>query len=156
MDLFRVFRRRPKKSSELEISSLPAGADGLRLMMAESQGQSYKYFSTLSQAIANKAIVILQGDYAGQIYLTCPAEKVKCSEADLQLLLEYLDAKAWKDLNAAGIFYESYPGDRTVSGGMGGGLVINGVWLHSRFVDMGIKDSVESFIVGGSTRLEEL
>jgi hypothetical protein len=156
VDLFRVFRRRSKKFSELEIPSLPAGADGLRLMMAESQGQSYKYFSTLSQAIANKAIVILQGDYAGQIYLTCPAEKVKCSEVDLKLLLEYLDAKAWKDLSSAGIFYELCPDDGTVSGGMGGGLVINGVWLHSRFVDIGIKDNVENFILGKSTKLEKL
>ena len=112
MDLLRIFRRRPIKRRELEISVIPAGADGLRLMIAESQGQSYKSFPTLSHAIANKAIVILQGDDAGQIYLTCPAEKVKCTESDLQRLFEYLDAKAWKDLNSAGVFYELYPARR--------------------------------------------
>jgi hypothetical protein len=152
MDSIRPFRRCAKQKS-LEIPQVPAGADGLRLMIAESQGNSYKFFRNLSDAVAHDAIVILQGDEAGQIYLTCPATKVKCTETDLQRLLEYLDSKAWKDLDSAGIFYESPSPEGTVSGGMGGGLVVNGVWLHPRLVDMGIEDKVKAFITGESASL---
>ena len=155
MDILRLFRPRTKRQN-LEIPRLPAGADALRLMMAESEDKSYKWFCSLSEATANNAIVVLQGDDGGQIYLTCPAANVKCTEADLQRLLGYLDSKAWKDLGSAGIFYESPSQERTVAGGMGGGLVVEGVWLHSRFVDMGIEEKVKKFIEGQSNRLEDL
>lgn len=40
-------------------------------------------------------VVILEGDYGGQIYVVAPAARVACSEGALQLLLRDLDDIAW-------------------------------------------------------------
>jgi len=40
-------------------------------------------------------MVIFEGDYGGQIYATCPASLVRCSEETLQGLLRDLDTVGW-------------------------------------------------------------
>jgi hypothetical protein len=95
--------------------------DPMRSMFAESRGETYRSYVTLAEAVANGAHVILPGDDGGQIYFTCPAAKIKCSEASLKTLLDYLDTLSWNDASAARVFFEDRREDSGVPGGMGGG-----------------------------------
>jgi hypothetical protein len=55
-------------------------------------GQPYRAYPTLAAARADPdAAVVLEGDYGGQIYLTCPVGLVACDEHALLDLLEDLD-----------------------------------------------------------------
>jgi hypothetical protein len=137
-----------KKANKIFIpDKLEDHVDPLRSMIAASHSQRYRAFRSLPEAAANGGVVILQGDDGGQIYLTCPATKIKCSEADLRSLLEYLDSKAWKDASSASVRFEMCPSLK-VAGGMGGGLVTDDVWLHPELRPKGLEESVRSFIYG--------
>ena len=92
--------------------------------------------------------MILQGDDGGQIYFTCPASKIKCSESDLERLLQYLDGLAWKDASAARIYFEDRRANSGVPGGMGGGLALDDVWLHPNLQKLGLEEKVRSFVTG--------
>ena len=116
-------------------------------MIAASGNQPFRAFRSLAEAAANGGVVILQGDDGGQIYLTCPATKIKCSEADLRDLLEYLDSKGWKDAGSTSVRFEMCP-SLEVAGGMGGGLVTDDVWLHPELRRQGLEEPVRSFISG--------
>jgi hypothetical protein len=120
----------------------------MRSMVAQSRSTVYRSYANLSQAIENAAWVILQGDDGGQIYLTCPAAKVKCSEANLRKLLEYLDAASWRDIEMASILFEDCSGTVTVAGGMGGGAVTDDVWLHPDLRTPEAEAKVRSFVFG--------
>jgi hypothetical protein len=77
-------------------------------------------------------VVILEGDYGGQIYLVAPAALVECSEGALELLLRDLDELAWpgSEADASSVRYEELPLGAGVPGGMGGGKVTGAVWIH--------------------------
>ena len=122
--------------------------DPMRSMFAEGRGETYRSYRDLADAVANGAHVILQGDDGGQIYFTCPAAKIKCSEEGLKNLLAYLDAHAWKDASSAWIYFEDRPMNSGVPGGMGGGLAIDDVWLHPRLQELGLEAKVRSFVSG--------
>jgi hypothetical protein len=81
---------------------------------------------------SEQGVVILEGDYGGQIYLVAPAAQVECSEGALLRLLRDLDEIAWPggEPEASAVRYEKLPVGATVPGGMGGGKVEAGVWIH--------------------------
>jgi hypothetical protein len=138
-----------KKKEKVELLATSEDhEDPMRSMIAESQGKPHKSYQTLSEAIANNALVILQGDDGGQIYLTCPAIKVKCSEIGLKLLLRFLDDLGWNDLSAAAVYFEDVPENSGIPGGMGGGRGTGDIWLHPKLADFGIEKRVRSFICG--------
>jgi len=100
-------------------------------MMADAQGKPYVAFESLAAAQAvSDGVVVLEGDYGGQIYMVVPARHVQCGEAELQALLSELDAHAWRDPAGARVYYEQRPLGAGIGGGMGGGQVIDGVWVH--------------------------
>ena len=102
-------------------------------MMADGQGQPYAALRSLSDAkSATDGVVILEGDDGGQIYAVVRARDVKCTEETLQLLLHDLDAREWNDPTMAHIFYERRGIGEGVAGGMGGGTVQEGLWVHDR------------------------
>jgi hypothetical protein len=117
-------------------------------MIAESRSEAYRSYRTLAEAVANDALVILQGDYGGQIYFTCPAAKIKVSESDLKRLLSYLDAKSWQDAEGASICFEDHSRNAVVPGGMGGGLATDDVWLHPKLQKLGLEKTVRAFVSG--------
>lgn len=96
------------------------------------------------------AYVIMEGDWGGQIYLSCPIELVKCNEKSLGILLDDLDEIAWgcNEGEGKGLFYEIHlPGDG-VGGGMGGGLVEEGLWIHDEFKVLNLFDRIEQVLLG--------
>jgi hypothetical protein len=113
---------------------LPEGVSPVRYIMADVTGIEYRRCSTLDEAkqVADAALV-MEGDYGGQIYLTCPIRYIRCGERELVQLFEDIDALGWHDLHGAGMFYEILAIGSGVAGGMGGGVVTDGLWLHPWF-----------------------
>jgi|SRR5882724_4001448 len=125
---------------------------GLRKMKAEAEGISYVSFKSLAEARSHPdSFVILEGDCGGQIFVVCPANKVKCSEQILQKLLLDLDAKTWKEPDMARVYYEQKRIEKDVSGGMGGAVAETEIWIHKEF--SGIADSVRDVIEGRREKL---
>jgi hypothetical protein len=122
----------------------------VRAIMAEPRGQPYISYRTLAEArSAEAATVILEGDYGGQIYLTAPIQHVGCSEARLTLLANELELLCWSRTNKGErvVFEPGLPGCR-VGGGMGGGLVIDGVWTHEEIRQLGLAELVTDILAG--------
>ena len=83
--------------------------------------------------------LVFEGDWGGQIYLTVPSHLVG-EEAHVSELLMKLDAFAWDCNEGDGCStYEYDPAsfggtaEDGVSGGMGGGELRDGLWLHEEF-----------------------
>jgi hypothetical protein len=111
----------------------PDHESSLRRMMADATGQPYAALRSLTEAKqVVDGVVILEGDDGGQIYAVVAAADVQCSEETLQGLLRDLDAQEWNDPSMAHVIYERRTVGDTVAGGMGGGTVRAGVWVHAR------------------------
>jgi hypothetical protein len=71
-------------------------------------------------------------------------------------MLRDLDALSWKDIVGAQVFYErGLPGSGLV-GGMGGGLIVDGVWIHPELQKLGIEQAVREVISGARTRIHSV
>ncbi len=128
--------------------------EGVRSLVAASRGKSYCAVGSLEEARRKEnGTVILQGDDGGQIYLVCPASIVQCGEPELKQLLADLDLRSWNDPSAAHIYYEILSIGSPVPGGMGGGEVRDGVWLHKEFVAAGLLEVVRAVIEGRRSRI---
>ena len=58
---------------------------------------SFKSYSDLETAKSDSnTYVVMEGDWGGQIYLTCPVKYIVCDEALLKKLLIKLDQICWK------------------------------------------------------------
>jgi hypothetical protein len=82
--------------------------------------------------------VVMQGGSGAQIYLTVPVKYVSCDGDSLVALLTSLDAIEWNDPAQASVSFELAPIGSGIYGGMGGGSVIDGIWMHPRLSDSGI------------------
>jgi len=134
-------------------SQIPSDVSPLRFMIAEAEGVPHVRFDTLESAKANPdAVVIMEGDYGGQIYLTCPVRLVRCTQAVLEQLLNDIDDYRWCDPSGAGLYFELGRTGTRVAGGMGGGAIIDGVWLHELLKHL--RPQVEAVIDGRLDKIE--
>jgi hypothetical protein len=122
-------------------------------MMAEAEGVPHARFDTLESAQqAPDAVAVMEGDYGGQIYFTCPVRHIRCTSDVLKQLLDDLDDCQWGDPEGAGLYYEvGIPGSG-VAGGMGGGAIVDGVWLHKRLEHL--RGQVEEVIAGNRAQIK--
>ena len=126
----------------------------LRYMMHTAH--KIDYFPIPDYASAKESengCVIIEGDYGGQIYLTCPMKQVLCSHETLAQLSKDIDAMFWDDDDGRGIFYEDIPTGGGVAGGMGGGVVTSGLWIHPKLRDAGLFDRILAVITGKQERI---
>jgi hypothetical protein len=133
-------------------------ASPLRDLMAEATGGSYRAFGSLQEAQSDPdGAVILEGDDGGQLYLAFPARAVNCTEESLSLLLLDLDEICWpgNDADMARVIYERRPVGQGVAGGMGGGVVSPGGWIHPAITALGIEAEIRSVLDGTSPRVSE-
>jgi hypothetical protein len=130
---------------------------GLRSMMAESSGSEYRSFRSLAEAqAAPSGVVILEGDYGGQIFVTCPARLVRCTEDRLRRLAEEVQALTWsRDPGAATVLFEPLAPGASVAGGMDGGLVTDAAWLHEELHQLGLRAAIEGVLSAASDVLGE-
>ena|SRR5215467_10700836 len=128
----------------------------LRELMAEAVGDGYVAFETLDEARADpEGAVILEGDYGGQIYVVVPARQVVCSQAALTSLLHDLDRISWprNAEDSARVVFERAAVGAGVPGGMGGGVALNGGWIHQELVRLGLGDEIRAVLRGDLDRL---
>jgi hypothetical protein len=134
---------------------LPKYNGSLRSMMAEGHGSEYIAFKSLEEARSrSNSVVIMQGDDGGTIYLTIPVRNVSCGQATLNQLLADIDAMCWADPSMARVFYEIVPSAGAVAGGMGGGRIVDGLWLHLEVEKLGVRQDVEDVLRGERARME--
>ena len=137
-----------------ESFSIPDHESAVRRVVSDARGEVYRPLHSLSEAKAEPdGVVIFQGDEGGQIYLTCPASLVRCSEEVLQQLLLDVDALAFNEPMSAGIYYECLGIGEGVWGGMGGGIIVAEVWVHPRLVQLGLEATARDVIEGRRQRL---
>lgn len=130
---------------------------GLRSLFNKANGIDFNAINgfELAKTIEN-ACVIFEGDWGGQIYLTCPMKYIHCTESVLLALLESIDRIEWgcNKGDGRGVFFEIIPAGQGVAGGMGGGAVIDGLWLHQRLSDAGMAEKIASVIAGESDTID--
>jgi hypothetical protein len=135
-------------------STLPANESGVRRLVADAHGSEYHALESLAQAREfPDAVVVLEGDYGGQIYVVAPVHMVQCDEPSLNRLLAELDALEWKDEEGASVFYERRATGEGVAGGMGGGVVLPTVWVHERLQQH--YSAVVSVLAGESSTIHQ-
>lgn len=125
----------------------------VRYMLHHAKNVPFKPLTDYDRAKETKhGCVIIEGDYGGQIYLTCPMKYVKCSHGILKNLAADLDSLYWDDESGCKVYYEEYKPPHGISGGMGGGVLIDGLWIHPEFKEIGIKDRIWAVISGEQKR----
>ncbi|MFN3431388.1 MAG: tetratricopeptide repeat protein [Candidatus Sericytochromatia bacterium] len=120
-------------------------------ILADQGRLPYRPLRSLDEARAYPdAVVIAEGDSGGQVYFTCPVRLIRCTEAELMLLLEDVDATRWGafDNGGAGLYYERLSVGDGVWGGMGGGVINEGVWVHDGLCDVGDDAAVRAVVEG--------
>lgn len=135
----------------------PGTPEEVRRWMAKIHGTDYFDYQSLEQAQADPdAAIIMSGDYGGTIFLTAPARKVVCATASLVTLVSDLDAVTWMsgDLTIATLAFEWHPIGTHVSGGDGGGFVVNGIWTHPVRLTSAICVQAEDVVLGRRRRIE--
>lgn len=134
---------------------LPEHHSPLRSMMAEASGNTYTALKTLMAAREHPgSVVIFEGDDGGTVYLTIPVSEVACDEPALRQLLIDIDAMCWSDSSMTRIVYETVPLGASVAGGMGGGQVVDGLWLHPAVEALGVGEDIQQILSGQRKRIE--
>lgn len=145
---------KPKKPEAETV--LPEHHSPVRAILAAARGQSYTAFENLVAARAHPdGTLVFEGDYGGMIYLTAPARLILCGEGTLEQLLADIDDVCWGDSRGAGLYFEALSVGSIVAGGMGGGRVVEGVWLHADLEALLLRPEIGAVLAGRSFRLSE-
>lgn len=135
---------------------IPEHESTVRRVVSDVHGVPYRAYRSLGEARQDPdGAVVLEGDWGGTIYATCPARLVRCDEESLERLLRDLDGIVWpvNEGEGAGVRYERLPVGSGVIGGMGGGAVIAGVWIHGNLQDLGMVQEIRDVFAGRRDRL---
>src|SRR3989339_1650587 len=112
--------------------SVGASVDGLDKLWQAASEESLKLNVSFLRKNVSRIWLVFEGDFGGQIYLTARLDKLG-DGACFVLLLDKLDTAAWSTNDGDGkswhLFLTDHP-RRGVNGGMGGGRLRAGVWLH--------------------------
>lgn len=146
-----------KNDEKKEMGVIPEHHSPIRHILNETNGlPNNQFIDSFKKAVDTPAAyVIMEGDYGGQIYLSCPMKLVNCSEEILHTLLKDLDTIAWgcNEGEGQGLYYEKhFPGDG-IGGGMGGGEVKEELWIHNEFIDLQLYDEIHEVVIGNKERL---
>lgn len=82
------------------------------------------------------ARLVIEGDWGGTIYLSCPVPLIGATHPEILDLAEWLERQCWscnfdEDGDAGHwVFFEIVTVGTHILGGMGGGIHVNGLWIH--------------------------
>lgn len=108
------------------------------------------------------AVMIMEADSGGQILATLPVRYLTASQAALTQLLCDLECITWGEGGLAEvgdtpwdarIYYEVMALPSEVGGGIGGGLAVDGIWVHDELAERGLIGPIEDVLRGKSPRL---
>ena len=145
-----------------EPAMIPEGASAVRFIVAQSDGDFYLSYRTLEHALADRdATMIFEADFGGQILLSCPVHTVHANQTALRQLLVDMEMITWgpgydpaeHTLGDAEMYFEHLPVGSGVIGGMGGGVVTDGIWLHAEVEELGLRPQIEAVISADIPRL---
>lgn len=92
------------------------------------------FYDSLAHCKVNNGWVVVEGDWGGTIYFTVPARLVKCSNQSLLEIAAKVDLspQGWDCNEGDGlqISFQSGVVGGSVSGGMGGGILADTLWVH--------------------------
>lgn len=129
--------------------------DSLPRFSASEDDPHYEAVQSLEEAQRQQGFaLIMEGDYGGQIYLTCPVSLLCCDQKALQQLLEDIDAIQWKEPFGRGLFFEKIPLGASVRGGMGGASICSDLWIHKELYAIGMEEAVKAVVSGVCQALE--
>jgi hypothetical protein len=105
---------------------------------------------------APNGVFIMSGDYGGQVYMTCPMRYVQCNKRALRRLLKDIDSRGWgcNEGDGADLLYLQREAGQGVWGGMGGGIILDGLWVHEEFGPL--KDAIWRVLQGKAKSLKEI
>ena len=145
-----LLRRGRARRARLAFEQNAARLHAERLISDDAESFVTLHSLPEAQTMDHTAIVMQGGD-GSQIYLTVPAKYVVCDEATLRSLLNALDAVEWNEPAQATLTFELAPIGSGIYGGMGGGSVIDGVWLHPRLMEAGLLPVATDVLYGRRT-----
>ena len=125
------------------IPQIPEHHSPVNHIMSEVRGEKYLPLRTLEEAKAvPDGVVILEGDWGGTVYATCPVKYLEANHQEIEALCQSLEKSFWNcnfhdDVGGgAGVYYVRKAIGSGVWGGMGGGIVLDGLWIHSALGDL--------------------
>lgn len=122
---------------------------------ASANDPLYEAVQSLEEAQRQQGFsLIMEGDYGGQIYLTCPVGLLGCDHQTLVQLLEDIDLIQRKEPLGRGLFFEKMPVGAYIQGGMGGAPVCSDLWIHEEIYAIGMEEAIRLVISGVAERLE--
>jgi len=128
-----------------EPKTIPAHEQPVQSIMHDALGtrSSYKPLKTLEDARnAEHGALVIEGDWGGTIYLSCPVKFIHATQEEIEALAEWMERQFW-DCNfdvsdgegGHGVYYvDAKPGTH-ILGGMGGGVHLEGLWVHDDIAD---------------------
>ncbi|ANY67864.1 hypothetical protein BBD42_16325 [Paenibacillus sp. BIHB 4019] len=135
-----------------EENKIPDHHSPLRHILGEAHGIPHQSIDSLETAKNyENAYLVMEGDYGGEIYLVCPVKIIRCSSQTLSRLLEDIDRLYWEDEDGRGIYFELFNIGDIVSGGMGGGVATNRLWVHEELLS--IENEISKVIYGKKIRI---
>ena len=96
---------------------------------------------------------IMEGEFGYQCYLTAPLRIVNRQEPELRQLLVDLDVICCNDPMGRRLYYEQHKSGDNIDAGLGGGRILDGVWIHQQLVDFGLQDKIRAVLSGENSRL---
>ena len=118
-------------------------------LLSEAYHASFLAIRSLDEAKSfQDGAVVLEGEYGGIIYLSCPARLVVGDEVDLRRLLADIDSCFADEIQGARVVFRRLAIGSVVAGGGGGGLVIDGLWLHKDVRDLGLESRIRRTLLG--------
>lgn len=109
------------------------------------------YYVTLVEARSiENSYVVADGDWGGQVYFTIPAAEVACSEERVRQLVREVDQVCWggQEEGSLGVNFRSGTPGEGVVGGMGGGVLRGGLWVHDEISQLGWKPAIGRVLAG--------
>ena len=129
----------------------------VRSFLAEINGEQHLAYHSMAEASEDPdAAVVLSADYGGTIFLTVPVRLCHCSFKALETLISDLDAISWfsGDPTIAMVGLERHPVGTGVTGGDGGGIVIEGVWTHPKRLPPEVASQAVEVVLGKRDRID--
>lgn len=137
----------------------PARGPGKMMASRLPKGGLGERLASLEEARTNTmGAAVLEGDWGGQIFATCPSRLVECSHDALMRLTLDLDSVMWGEPDGASVRYEVRAVGSSVPGGMGGAEIVEGVWVHDEVRRRGLARAVRDIILNrrGPLTMDEL
>lgn len=146
VDVYRI------KAGRRELITGRPHESGLRSLMAQAGQARYEPVASLDEARTfADGVLVIEGDFGGQIHVTAPVRLVQCSVDRLDRLASELEEIAWpskRDLGSVSVLFERLAVGSHVAGGMGGARVIDGVWVHDEFKQLGLDKAIAAIVEG--------